>query len=143
MGNLSSNATSRMVCVSNNRTLNNFSTAPYFIMASPRYGLRDNNFRQVLFTSPLMMQLVSMTLRPGQSIGLETHSKNDQLFIIVSGEGDVQMGDDMSKVVVGSVVLIPAGLPHNLTNTSAQNPLRLLTAYSPAAHPSDFVQVTK
>jgi mannose-6-phosphate isomerase-like protein (cupin superfamily) len=113
-------------------------------MASPRYGLLGNDFRKVLFTSPLMMQLVSMNLRPNQSLGLETHPKNDQLFIIVSGEGDFQMGDgDRSKVVGGSVVLIPAGTPHNLTNISSQNPLRLLTAYSPAVHPDGLVQTVK
>lgn len=48
---------------------------------------RDNeNYRRVLVTGP-HMQLVLMTLRRGEEIGLETHGHGDQLIRVESGTG--------------------------------------------------------
>jgi mannose-6-phosphate isomerase-like protein (cupin superfamily) len=44
----------------------------------------NNNFRRVLYTSK-HIQLVLMRLRPGEEIGEEIHSENDQFFRIESG----------------------------------------------------------
>ena len=41
--------------------------------------LENNNFRKVLYTGK-HMQLVLMTLQPGEDIGMEVHNENDQFF---------------------------------------------------------------
>lgn len=41
--------------------------------------LENTKFRQVLYTAD-HMQLVLMSLKPGEEIGLETHPNNDQFF---------------------------------------------------------------
>ena len=41
--------------------------------------LENEDYRRVLFTGP-NMQLVLMTLRPGEEIGLETHEEHDQFI---------------------------------------------------------------
>ena len=48
--------------------------------------LENENFREVLYTAP-HSQLVVMTLKPGEEIGLETHDDRDQFIRVEEGEG--------------------------------------------------------
>ena len=48
--------------------------------------LSNNNFRKILYTSK-HIQLVLMSLRPGEEIGEEVHTENDQFFRIEGGHG--------------------------------------------------------
>jgi mannose-6-phosphate isomerase-like protein (cupin superfamily) len=43
----------------------------------------------------------------------------------------------------GGSVVIPAGVEHNVINTSGNAPLRLYTLYSPPEHPDGTVHHTK
>lgn len=47
--------------------------------------LENNNFRKVLYTTN-GLQLVLMTLKPGEEIGAEVHPENDQFFRFESGK---------------------------------------------------------
>ncbi len=47
--------------------------------------LENNNFRKVLYTLK-GMQLVLMSLKPGEEIGAEVHPENDQFFRFESGK---------------------------------------------------------
>lgn len=103
--------------------------------------LDNENFRKVLFTGP-NMQLVLMTLRPNEEIGLETHTGHDQFIRIESGEGKAFIGDEEFILVDGSAIIIPAGLAHNIINTGKEF-LRLYTVYAPAEHPDGTIHHTK
>ena len=46
----------------------------------------NNNFRKVLYTGH-HLQLVLMSLQPGEEIGSEIHKYNDQFFRFESGNG--------------------------------------------------------
>lgn len=102
----------------------------------------NDDFRRVLFTGP-NTQLVLMTLRPGEEIGLETHAGHDQFIRIEKGEGVVLLDGEETELAEGSAVVIPAGVEHNITNTSDGAPLRLYTLYSPPQHPDGTVHRTK
>jgi len=52
--------------------------------------LKNNNFRQVLYTGSYL-QVVVMSLEAGEEIGEETHEAVDQFFRIELGEGKVIM----------------------------------------------------
>ena len=104
--------------------------------------LENEDFRRVLFTGP-NTQLVLMTLAPGEDIGLETHDGHDQFLRIESGVGIVVLDGEKSDLVDGSSVVIPAGVEHNVVNTSDDEPLRLYTLYSPPEHPDGTVHRTK
>ena len=107
--------------------------------------LENNNFRQVLFTGS-HTQLVVMSLKPGEEIGSEVHHHVDQFFRFEQGEGKVIIGTDkLIEQVVGdgSAVIIPADTEHNIINTSATEPLKLYTIYSPPNHPEGTIHVTK
>ncbi|MHB1132880.1 MAG: cupin domain-containing protein, partial [Chloroflexota bacterium] len=90
-------------------------------------------FREVLFTAP-HSQLVVMTLQPGEEIGMETHGDGDQFIRVESGVGEAILDGARHALHDGVAVVIPAGVEHNVVNTSASLPLRLSTGYSPPEH---------
>jgi len=104
--------------------------------------LQNTNFRTVLYTGSYM-QLVVMSLKPLEDIGMEVHDTVDQFFRFESGEGKVIMNGEESIVGPSSVVVIPAGTNHNIVNTSSSEDLKLYTIYSPANHPEGTVHATK
>ena len=58
--------------------------------------LKNDNFRKVLYTAK-HSQLVLMSLKPGEDIGMETHEHNDQFLRFEAGQGKVLV-DDASPV---------------------------------------------
>jgi mannose-6-phosphate isomerase-like protein (cupin superfamily) len=102
----------------------------------------NKDFSRVLFTET-NTQLVLMTLRPGEEIGLETHAGHDQFIRVEAGRGVVRLDGQERALEDGSAVVIPAGVEHNVVNTSASEPLRLYTLYSPHEHPDGTVHRTR
>lgn len=107
-----------------------------------RDTLANEDFRRVLFTGP-NIQLVLMTLRPGEEIGLEIHDGHDQFIRVEAGTGVALLNAERNALAEGSAVVIPAGVEHNVINTSADAPLKLYTLYSPPEHPQGTVHRTK
>jgi mannose-6-phosphate isomerase-like protein (cupin superfamily) len=107
-----------------------------------RETIANEDFRRVLFTGP-NTQLVLMTLRPGEDIGLETHHGHDQFIRVEQGRGVVRLNGKESALEDGSAVVVPAGVEHNVVNTSDTAPLRLYTLYSPPEHPDGTVHLTR
>lgn len=100
------------------------------------------DFRRVLFTTP-HSQLVLMTLKPREEIGLETHEEHDQFIRVESGEGKAILGGETHDIADGSAIVIPAGTKHNVVNTSSKHPLKLYTIYTPPEHKRDTRHRTK
>jgi mannose-6-phosphate isomerase-like protein (cupin superfamily) len=104
---------------------------------------RENvNFRKVLYTGE-HSQLVLMSLKPGQDIGLEIHEGNDQFFRFEAGEGKVVINGTEYEVKDGTAIVVPSGAEHNVINTSEIEDLKLYTIYSPAHHKDGIVRATK
>ena len=104
-------------------------------------ALSNENFRKVLYTDE-RLQLVVMSLLPGEDIGEETHQL-DQFIRIEDGEGKVVLDGEESEIDDESVVIIPAGVKHNIMNTSQHDGLKLYTLYAPANHPANTIHKTK
>jgi mannose-6-phosphate isomerase-like protein (cupin superfamily) len=104
--------------------------------------LQNNNFRQVLYTGK-HSQLVLMALKPGQDIGMEVHTDNDQFFRFEAGMGKVVIDGNEYQVKDGSAIIVPAGAQHNIINLSPTDDLKLYTIYSPAHHQDGVVRATK
>lgn len=113
-----------------------------YITDIERDTLENTDYRRVLFTGT-HTQLVLMTLQPGDEIGLETHEEHDQFIRVESGSGSVVLDGVKHGLGDGVAVVIPAGVEHNVINTSAQEPLRLYTLYSPPEHPDGTVHHSK
>lgn len=104
--------------------------------------LGNSFFRQVLFTGQ-NSQLVLMSLKPGEEIGMEVHPHIDQFFRFESGKGKVIIDGNSYTVTDGDAVIVPAGANHNVVNTSEADPLKLYTIYSPPNHNDGTVHKTK
>lgn len=108
---------------------------------------RNRNFRTALWTGN-HLQLTLMSIPEGESIGLERHEHVDQFIRIEEGRGLVRMGpspdrlDFQRAVEEDDVILIPAGIWHNVINTGPR-PLKLYSIYAPPNHPRGTVHVTK
>lgn len=104
--------------------------------------LANDNFRKVLYTGK-NSQLVLMSLRAGEDIGVEVHSENDQFFRFESGTGQVMIDDTVYAVEVESAIVVPAGARHNVINMSESDALKFYTIYSPAHHKEGTIHATK
>ena len=103
--------------------------------------LRNTDFRCVLYTAE-HMQLVVMSLAPGEDIGEEVHHL-DQFIRVEAGQGAVVLNGERQDFPAGHVVVVPAGTRHNIVNTSSRDPLKLYTIYAPPAHPAHTVHAMR
>ncbi len=103
--------------------------------------LENTFFRHVLFTAP-HSQLVVMSLKPGEEIGMEVHTV-DQFFRFEKGTGKVIIESTEYEVTQGDAVIVPAGSNHNVINTSQTEDLKLYTIYSPPQHVDGTIHKTK
>jgi mannose-6-phosphate isomerase-like protein (cupin superfamily) len=104
--------------------------------------IENNNFRKVLYTSK-HSQLVLMSLKPKEEIGMEVHPDNDQFFRFEKGQGKVIIDGNEYQISDGFAVVVPAGAQHNVINVSEKDDLKLYTIYSPAHHKDQIVRATK
>jgi len=104
--------------------------------------LKNDNFRKVLYTSK-HSQLVLMSLKPNEEIGMEVHSENDQFFRFEKGIGKVIIDGNEYEVGDGSAIVVPSGAEHNVINMSDIEDLKLYTIYSPAHHKDGVIRATK
>ena len=117
-------------------------TTAGYVTDIERDTLANDDYHRVLFTGA-NTQLVLMTLQPGDEIGLETHEEHDQFIRVEAGRGTVVMNGAAHALADGIAVVIPAGVAHNVVNTSRSEPLRLYTLYSPPEHPDGTVHHRK
>ncbi|QQG47340.1 MAG: cupin domain-containing protein [Candidatus Woesebacteria bacterium] len=103
--------------------------------------LENTFFRHVLFTAP-HSQLVVMSLKPGEEIGMEVHTV-DQFFRFEKGTGKVIIESTEYEVSNGDAIIVPAGSNHNVINTSQTEDLKLYTIYSPSQHMDGTIHKTK
>jgi mannose-6-phosphate isomerase-like protein (cupin superfamily) len=106
-----------------------------------RQTVENEDFRRVLYTGQ-NLQLVLMTLQPGDEIGEEVHEDRDQFFRIEEGSGIIDIDGVENPVEDDFAVIVPAGARHNVRNTG-DAPLRLYTIYGPPEHKDGIVQSTK
>lgn len=102
---------------------------------------KNTNFRRVLY-SGTKLQLVLMSLEPGEEIGGEIHADTDQFFRVEEGEGRLVIDGTTHKIGAGDGIVVPAGAHHNLICTGHQA-LKLYTIYGPSHHQDQLIQKTK
>lgn len=103
---------------------------------------KDNdNFRKVVYTGKYL-QLVLMTLQPGEEIGAEVHEDHDQFFRVEDGKGEVIIDNQTHQIEDDDAIIVPAGARHNVINTGDE-PLKLYTIYGPPEHRDGVIHDTK
>lgn len=101
-------------------------------------SINNKNYRKVIYTGN--MQLVFMSLKPGQEIGMETHRDHDQFIRVEKGLAMAIINGEESKLHKNGYVIIPAGTKHNIINWSQLKDLKLSTIYSPPEHAKKTIQ---
>jgi mannose-6-phosphate isomerase-like protein (cupin superfamily) len=87
------------------------------------------------------IQIVMMSIEPGEDIGEETHQA-DQTTFFVAGEGQAILDGHRTKVTPNHMVVIPQGTKHNIIN-KGDEPLKLFTVYAPPAEEPGVSHKTK
>ena len=111
-----------------------------FVKNIESIAIKNEDFRQVLYTAK-NCQLVIMSLKPSEDIGMEVH-KLYQFFRVEEGNGEAILDGVHTKIKAGFAVLVPAGTKHNIVN-SGSVPMKLYTIYSPPNHRDGVIHTTK
>jgi mannose-6-phosphate isomerase-like protein (cupin superfamily) len=100
--------------------------------------VKNKSYRKVVYTdsNERGIQLVYMSLKPKEEIGLEIHPSTTQFFRIESGFGIAKVGERTLVLKDDISFIVPAGIEHNVKNISSTKPLKLYTIYSPPQHPA-------
>jgi mannose-6-phosphate isomerase-like protein (cupin superfamily) len=102
--------------------------------------VKNQDFRRVLYTAKFC-QLVVMSLKPKEEIGMEVH-KLDQFFRVEKGFGEVVLDGVRTSIREGFAVIVPAGSRHNFINTGKTS-MKLYTLYAPPNHRDGVVHRTR
>ena len=105
-----------------------------------KVSLENDNFRKVLYTDK-NSQRVLMSLLPGEEIGEEIHDV-DQFLRVEQGKGTAILNGESHDLADGSVVIVPAGVKHNIINSKSGS-MKLYTLYMPPHHRDGVVHKTK
>jgi mannose-6-phosphate isomerase-like protein (cupin superfamily) len=111
-----------------------------FVQNIEDIAIKNEDFRQVLYTAK-NCQLVVMSLKPKEEIGMEVHEL-DQFFRVEEGTGEAILDGIHRIISAGFSVLVPAGTNHNIINTGT-TPMKLYTLYSPPNHRDGIVHHTR
>lgn len=111
-----------------------------FIQNIEDITVKNENFRQVLYTAQ-NCQLVVMSLKPQEEIGMEIHHL-DQFFRVEEGSGEAILDGVTTPISAGFAVIVPAGANHNIINTG-NVPLKLYTIYAPPHHRDGVIHHTR
>lgn len=101
----------------------------------------ENDFFQKEVYLDKRVQVVLMSLLPGEEIGMETH-RADQTTFFVAGTGEAIIDGAKSKVSANHMIVIPQGAEHNIVNHGSA-PLKLFSVYAPPAEPHGIAAKTK
>lgn len=102
---------------------------------------RKNGFFQREAYRDANIQVVLMSIPPGEDIGMESH-RADQSTFIVSGEGQAVVDGARTTLSPQHLLIIPKGAEHNIVN-KGDEPLQLFSIYAPPAEPAGVAHRTK
>lgn len=90
-------------------------------------------------TAPIeLCSLAEEVLPPGATVGRHHHLQTEEVYYILSGTGQMTIGEETASVGPGDAVYIPLNHTHTLTNTGAED-MTLLLVCGPAYQQSDHL----
>lgn len=120
---------------------------PHHMPSIDKMAVANDNFRSVHWTNN--MQVVFMSLQPGEAIGKEKHKHSDQLFLLFAGSADVVVFTSQEDVVgesrrtlhINDAFVVPAKTYHDVI--AGSNGAKMVTVYSFPQHAFDTLQHDK
>jgi mannose-6-phosphate isomerase-like protein (cupin superfamily) len=77
-----------------------------------------------------LQSLAEATLAPGQATTPHYHRESEEIYFILSGEGEMEIEGGRAAVSPGDAIPIPRGSRHRIRNVG-DGPLRFLCACAP------------
>ena len=84
--------------------------------------------------------LIEASLAPGMGVPRHTHTREDEAYVVLVGELEVIVGDQVFVLKPGDTLIAPRAIPHQLRNSGAVENHYLLT-FSPSGF-EGFVMAT-
>jgi len=70
------------------------------------------SFRQFTHNDPTTIKII--TVNPNEEISLQSHQSRSEFWHVISGDGNVEIGDLNEKAVIGNEYDIDVGVRHRL-----------------------------
>lgn len=74
--------------------------------------------------------LAEATLAPGQATDRHHHARTEEIYVVLTGSGEMEVEGERRCVVPGDAILIPAGARHRIRSDGATE-LRFLCCCAP------------
>ncbi len=84
--------------------------------------------------------LAEARLKPGQQTAPHYHPKTEEIYYILTGQGEMRLGQCVRMVGPGDAIAIPPGEVHTILNTG-ETELKFLCCCAPAYEHDDTVMV--
>ncbi len=111
---------------------------------APVLRKRERDFRVIL--SPRLQRTASPFLSvgtadvyPGQCTPCHVHEVEQETWYVTEGHGVVVVGTETVDAGPGTVVVAPAGVPHQLVNLSATEHFKTVVMFTPAGPEEMFL----
>lgn len=90
---------------------------------------KDTNGEKLVF---------DLLLNPGSTVPMKhVHTMQDEIFEIVSGEVNIEVGKELKHLKAGDKAVMPKNIPHRWWNESSEE-ARLTVTFIPAHNTEDF-----
>lgn len=96
--------------------------------------LQADKMAKVALASTPRAQLDLYCLAPGQAQRPHTHAGQDKFYLVIEGQGRIQIGTAEETVGAGEAVLAPAGTAHGVLNDGTAPLVLLVVVAPPPAH---------
>lgn len=96
--------------------------------------LHADKMTKVALASTPRAQLDLYCLAPGQAQRPHTHAEQDKFYLVIEGQGRIQIGAAEETAGPGEVVLAPAGTAHGVLNDGSAPLVLLVVVAPPPAH---------
>ena len=80
--------------------------------------------------------LAEAWLEPGQTTRRHYHARSEELYVLLEGEGEMEVDGDRAPVGPGDAILIPPGARHRI-QAASDAPLRFLCCCAPPYSDAD------
>lgn len=85
------------------------------------------------------VSFAKLTIHPGQKSRRHFHKVTEEIYYILSGHGEVTIGNELHPVKAGHAILLPIGVSHEIMNTG-KNDLVFVCADAPVFDPEDVIE---
>jgi mannose-6-phosphate isomerase-like protein (cupin superfamily) len=102
----------------------------YFLNWREHVGSQPEKFYKTTLWQGEHVLIGLNCLEPGQTQKVHAHEGADKFYLVLEGRGKFTVGEEETDADTGSLVVAPAGVPHDVANNTSVR-LSLLVTIAP------------